>query len=92
MRWACSGFFGSPKAVIFFIAAASSGFSRSSRAIEAFWNHLLKSGTFERNVTIGPQVLAAPDPPEQHEDARGAARGRAARTSGIQAQKGTARS
>ena len=34
MRWACSGLFGSPKAVIFFIAAASSGFSRSSAAIE----------------------------------------------------------
>ena len=53
MRCACSGFFGSPNWVIFFIAAASSGFCRSRAAIDAFWNHRLKSGTLERNVTTG---------------------------------------
>ena len=53
IRWACSGVFGSPKAVIFFMALASSGFERSSALIDAFWNQRLKIGTFERNVTIG---------------------------------------
>ena len=53
IRCACSGVFGSPNACIFFIAAASSGFWRSSAAIDIFWNHRLNSGTFERKVTIG---------------------------------------
>ena len=53
IRCACSGVFGSPNAWIFFIAPASSGFCRSRAAIDAFWNHRLKSGTFERNVTTG---------------------------------------
>ena len=53
IRWACSGVFGSPNVCIFRIAAASSGFCRSSAAIEAFWNQRLKSGTLERKVTMG---------------------------------------
>ena len=53
IRWACSGVFGSPKAWIFFIAPASSGFWRSRAAIDAFWNQRLKSGTFERKATTG---------------------------------------
>ena len=61
--------FGSPNACIFFIADASSGFCRSSAAIDIRWNQRLNSGTFERKVTIGPQVAPAADPPEQHEDA-----------------------
>ena len=70
IRCACSGFFGSPNVFIFLIAAASSGFWRSSAAIDAFWNHRLKSGTFERNGHDGPQVPPAADPPEQHEGAQ----------------------
>ena len=53
IRCACSGLFGSPNACIFLIAAASSGFWRSSAAIDIFWNHRLNSGTLDRNVMTG---------------------------------------
>ena len=90
MRWACSGLFGSPKAVIFFIAAASSGFSRSSAAIDAFWNHFLKSGTFERNVTMGRRYLPPLILPSSTKTPRSTAR-KSSTNSGIQAQNGIAR-
>ena len=76
MRCACSGVFGSPKVFIFLIAAASSGFWRSSAAIDARWNHRLKTGTFERNVTTGrryrpprirPSSTKMPEQDDQHE-------------------------
>ena len=91
MRWACSGFFGSPKAVIFFIAAASSGFSRSRAAIDAFWNHFLKSGTFERNTTTGRRYLPPLIRPSRTNTPSRSARN-SRTTSGIQAQNGIARS
>ena len=90
MRWACSGLFGSPNAVIFFIAAASSGFSRSSAAIDAFWNHFLKSGTFERNATTGRRYLPPLIRPSSTKTPSRSAR-TSSTNSGIQAQNGIAR-
>ena len=72
IRCACSGVFGSPNACIFFIAAASSGFWRSSAAIDIFWNHRLNSGTLERKVTIGRRYR----PPGSGRAARGCRAGR----------------
>ena len=91
IRCACSGVFGSPKAVIFLIAAASSGFSRSRAAIDAFWNHRLKRGTLERKATTGRRYFPfLMRPSSTNTPSRSASTSR--RSNGIQAQNGTARS
>ena len=90
IRWACSGVFGSPNWLIFFIAAARSGFWRSSAAIDAFWNHRLKSGTFERNVMTGRRYRPFwIRPSSTRMPSRIATT--SSTTRGIQAQNGTAR-
>ena len=64
------GLFGSPKAVIFLMAAASSRGSRARALRSTPSERPLEERDLREERDDRPQVLAALDPTEQHEDAQ----------------------